>query len=575
VAFRDELSVACEEYATKYNFKATDLSRGFEAFVVHLSAADGHFMTDPSAVADPMNSDLSDFILRQNDGGVDGYLEDESNKVVLLIQAKYQTGKNGLNEDAIRSFFDVPNVLTSPGRDDYLSKLDPRAQALLLPLGERLKDGWTLALRFMTNRPISERERALAAARQSAYSEQGRRVRCEMVGQDGLKAIWREAISGQGGIGGSVTIKLVKDRFVDLGDPRPTLVSVISGNELANLFKQYGNQLFAQNIRLPLLGSTRINPDIEDTAKNRPDDFFYFNNGVSALCSKYEESDGTVEAFDLQIINGAQTVGTLGSMSNLSSKVRVLFRLSSAPAGDTSFREEITRTNNTQNEVVPWDFRANDAIQKWLEVQFKPYSGQGPIPNFWYKRKRGLVAGGKGGRALEPEYLGKLRHAYLYGPVPSYKEPKRLASLAEDTGLYAETFGINGEIVNVWPKSALDEAMFAYALDFYIAAKADQYRKDGHQYGRWLKRLSRYMVAIIGKISRDASALKLEPKILVTLSSSDFASRIDPTLRAAMSKVNDKYNEMKESRVQPEYDIARDQKLFDILSNAVIADLTA
>lgn len=443
------------------------------------------------------------------------------------------------------------------------------------PLQDRMNDGWTVVLRSMTNKARNEALDAIVAARQASYLDAGMNVRCELVTQDNLKAIWHEAVSGQGGIDGVVRIQLQEDRLVALKEPRKTVVAVISGNELANLFRQYKNALFAQNIRLPLLSSTRINPDIAATARDNPKDFFYFNNGVSAICASFDRSRGVVEARNLQIINGAQTVGTLGSLPNVSSQLRVMFRLTTATSDEAAFREDITRTNNTQNEVVPWDFRANDPIQKWIESAVRPYSATGPLPAFWYKRKRGLHAAGKGGRALEPEYLGKLRHAYLHGPVPSYKEPKLLASLAPGSGLYAESFGVNGKVPALWPASVLEEALFAFALDTWITGRAETYKKDQHPYGRWLKRLSRYMVGVMAEVGRQAPQLDVKPKALIKLDLPDFDRRLDPVLKAAMRTVNARYEVLKETRVQPEYDIARDQKDFERTCSAVVADLTA
>lgn len=269
-----------------------------------------------------------------------------------------------------------------------------------------------------------------------------------------------------------------------------------------------------------------------------------------------------MQAKDLQIINGAQTVGTLGSLGAVSSDLRVLFSLTTTSNVETGFRDEITRTNNTQNEVVPWDFRANDLIQKWLEKALEPYSGQSPLPAFWYKRKRGLAPTGRGGRAVEPEYFGKLRHAYRHGPVPSYKEPKLLASTAPGSGLYPEAFGVDGVVVSVWDKTDLEEALLAYALDVSLIKRAEAYKVAGHDYARWLKRLSRYLVAIVGEVSRRDPSLKLTAKDLLRLDEATFNERVDPVLKWAMRSVNGRYDVLKPTRVQPGYDIARDQKIF-------------
>jgi hypothetical protein len=573
MSFATELRAACADYASRYNYGPNELGRGFEAFVVHLSAADGSFLNGSDAVADPMNTKLGDNIFRNNEGGVDGYLEDDTNKIVMLIQAKYGTSR--MDEEELNSFLNIPNILLSPERDDYLTHLDPRVRAVLAPLDERMRDNWTLVLRFATNRPPSDREGKLVKAADSRFKELGLRVNCEMVGQENLKAIWHEVVSGAAALQDAIEIKFRKNHYMKFDKPRPTVVGVISGNELANLWKRYHNLLFAQNIRFPMLSTGRVNPELRKTAKDAPTDFFYFNNGVSALCSKFEDHDGVIRASDFQIINGAQTVGNLGDLPSLSAEVRVLFRLTIADKGATAFRDEIIKTNNTQNEVIPWDFRANDPIQKWLEQALQPYSGNGPVPLFWYKRKRGLDAAGKGGRALDPEYFGKVRHAFLYGPVPSYKEPKRLASTAEDTGLYPEAFGIAGKAVGIWDKPALDEAVLAFALDNYVLKKAEEYKQKNHPYGRWLKRLSRYVVAAYAQIARSEPSLKLDAKTFVTLPPDEFANRIDEALKRIMGKVNERYETLKPDRVQPEYDIGRDQDTFDLICKTVAADLTA
>lgn len=570
MSFAEQLSAACADYAVKYNYKSTDLGRGFEAFIVHLSAADGNFLTSPEVASDPMQANLGDNIFRINEGGVDGYLEDETNKIIMLIQSKY---KKDVNEDELKSFLNIPDILFSPQSNDYLEKLDPRVRAVLAPLKERVQtDNWTIVLRFATGRPPAEKEKLLVQAADADYRHRKLRVNCEIIGQENIKAIWEEVVTGMGGLNEPVKIAFKQGNYLAFSTPRPTILGTVSGNELANLYKRYRNLLFAQNIRLPMLSSGRINPDIAKTAKENPSDFFYYNNGVSAICTSFEEKNGTIEAWDFQIINGAQTVGTLGEALSLSSDVKVLFRLTTADKDAASFRDEITRTNNTQNEVVPWDFRANDAIQKWLQTTLPQYSGNGSVPTFWYKRKRGSTSGGKGGRALEPEYLGKLRHAYRHGPILSYKEPKRLASTADDTGLYYYAFGINGERADVWPKGLVDEAMFAYALDDYITKKADAYKKSGHDYGQWLKRLSRFIVGVIGEL---APSLKIDPKTYVTLPLEEFSNRVDPVLKPIMDKINDHYQALKPKRVQPEYDIARDQEYFELLCKNVRAALTA
>ena len=50
-------------------------------------------------------------------------------------------------------------------------------------------------------------------------------------------------------------------------------------------YKQYGNRLFAKNIRY-YKGSTEVNQGIKEVLKTEPDKFFYYNNGIKVLCKK-------------------------------------------------------------------------------------------------------------------------------------------------------------------------------------------------------------------------------------------------------------------------------------------------
>ena len=106
------------------------------------------------------------------------------------------------------------------------------------------------------------------------------------------------------------------------------IIGNISGNELANLYRQSKSSLFAYNIR-QFLGKPN-NKNIIETAKERPDQFFYFNNGITCICLSYKRTDNKIVAKDFQVINGAQTVGSIkaasesGNIKDLEIMIRVV-----------------------------------------------------------------------------------------------------------------------------------------------------------------------------------------------------------------------------------------------------------
>ena len=96
-----------------------------------------------------------------------------------------------------------------------------------------------------------------------------------------------------------------------------------------------------------------INKEIRKTAEHEPHEFFFYNNGVSAVCSdfKYDTEQNLVKANRFQIINGAQTVGAIAGADS-TEHVTVLFRLTAT--GDKAggaFTDSIIRYNNTQNPI--------------------------------------------------------------------------------------------------------------------------------------------------------------------------------------------------------------------------------
>src|ERR1019366_9978712 len=66
---------------------------------------------------------------------------------------------------------------------------------------------------------------------------------------------------------------------------RPCFFGRISGAQLATLFTEHKSRLFGLNIR-NYIGDNATNKTIRKTALESADDFFFFNNGISALATR-------------------------------------------------------------------------------------------------------------------------------------------------------------------------------------------------------------------------------------------------------------------------------------------------
>ena len=312
-------------------------------------------------------------VFHTGDGGLDIILEATNEKVLYFIQTKYRSLSKTppIERQDVTDFFGA-----------HTRMLDPTTFEAVVPLSVRdyignyesnLTNGFRAHFYFVsTGRDADGKCHELARA-QAAMFEKQDGVSFHVLDFDGLKDFYVETKRLEYSIPDRVSLDLGSGRWIYMEEPRPTLVCVIKANQLKNLYKKEGDALLAHNIRT-FLGRKSLNKGIIDTASQTPADFFYFNNGISGICTDLtiEETPKKVTAFasKFQIINGAQTVGSLAK-SSTTADCYVLLRVTEGESVSTEkgFNASIIKYKNTQNIVKASDFRSNDPIQQWLEAR--------------------------------------------------------------------------------------------------------------------------------------------------------------------------------------------------------------
>ena len=141
--------------------------------------------------------------------------------------------------------------------------------------------------------------------------------------------------------------------------------------EIAKWYKEHGNKLFSGNIRHFVGLSSDVNAEISKTLSEKPEAFWYYNNGITILAQDISRKPGPIDKsigiFDCKrvtIVNGAQTVGTIGR-SNLppDSTAVVQARIILVEEIDDVTGRTITRASNTQNRIDARNFVALDPVQ--------------------------------------------------------------------------------------------------------------------------------------------------------------------------------------------------------------------
>lgn len=117
-----------------------------------------------------------------------------------------------------------------------------------------------------------------------------------------------------------------------------------------------------------------MNDAIRQTAGEDPKHFWYFNNGVTAICDEYVKQpvggnntdSGVFEVKKISVINGAQTISSLARAKAEGTSLNEIFfhlRIISLRETPENFSSDVTTANNTQNDLSPIDFVAADPNQ--------------------------------------------------------------------------------------------------------------------------------------------------------------------------------------------------------------------
>lgn len=121
--------------------------------------------------------------------------------------------------------------------------------------------------------------------------------------------------------------------------------------------------LFQKNVRQSLGLSNRVNKGIKDTIYKNSKEFFFYHNGITALCNKmeFEEASQKLTLHGLSVVNGCQSLTTILSCSEKVKQLEdsyVMFRFYEITTRDRA--DHISISTNSQSAVKPRDLRSND-----------------------------------------------------------------------------------------------------------------------------------------------------------------------------------------------------------------------
>lgn len=182
--------------------------------------------------------------------------------------------------------------------------------------------------------------------------------------------------------------------------------------------------LFQKNVRQSLGLSNVVNKGIRNTIySDKHRDFFFFHNGITAICNRLEMKDSRLHLSGLSVVNGCQSLNTILSCSERVKTLEdtsVLFRFYEIPQRDRA--DKISINTNSQSAVKPRDLRSND--KRVLNLK-RAYEQKYPRGYFATKRGEQAAADKDKSQVIDLAELGKFLIAWhSQRPNVAYSETK-------------------------------------------------------------------------------------------------------------------------------------------------------
>jgi len=135
-----------------------------------------------------------------------------------------------------------------------------------------------------------------------------------------LKQVDVHGLVARGTQGDPIDIEVALFEWGEAKDPF-AVYGQVAASGVATWWKRYYPQIVSQNIRMFLGTDTEVNAGLQNTLISDPGHFWHFNNGITVVCREIKakmlggrsKDSGYFNCYDVRIVNGAQTAGSIAA----------------------------------------------------------------------------------------------------------------------------------------------------------------------------------------------------------------------------------------------------------------------
>lgn len=324
-----------------------------------------------------LNEAKADITDGADDKQIDAIYVDDDNNTIYIVQGKF-VGDDTIDAAPLRE------VLSAWLQLKDLARLQETANnKLKMKLAEvaiALDDDYDVMFELLTTGQLTPSAQDDFATFQAQFAKaDDLPASIHLVDRDELRRRYDLALDRENP-SISHTLKLEPGKYlsIDLAGTKVLLVSLPLKDCITFPGIKDGS-LFQKNVRQSLGLSNAVNKGIKATIYSNGGDFFFYHNGVTAICNQMElADDGTLKVRGLSVVNGCQSLNTILSCSE---KVKtlddayVMFRFYEIPQRDRADR--ISVSTNSQSPVKPRDLRSNDKRVLGLKKLYEQKYPQG------------------------------------------------------------------------------------------------------------------------------------------------------------------------------------------------------
>lgn len=309
-----------------------------------------------------------------NDNGIDAIYLDEPQKRLYLIQSKWIKDGSGEPENGdIKKFVAGIRDLFNSRFSRFNSKIQAKQSQILKALGDPATR-YEVVVAYTGSSVLANPSARDLDDLAKDMNDTSELLFITVLNQTALHNSLTISVAGE-----PISIQIILKSWGRKESPHEAYYGQFSGDQIVELWIKYRSRLFAKNLR-GTLGETDVNTEMRQTLELNPDDFWYFNNGITivaqsttrTLAGGTSNDIGIFHCEDISIVNGAQTVSTIGKfgeanralIQNVMLPLRIILR------GDNqNFGEQVTRTNNRQNRIENRDFVTLDPEQTRIRTE--------------------------------------------------------------------------------------------------------------------------------------------------------------------------------------------------------------